>query len=87
MSGRYLVVVMTSDYRETTLVEIQTSAREMMKEMLNNRKIINKINKNYRNGQFPILFVSDKYRYRTQVLGFIIYRTLQLSVHKYFMFA
>jgi hypothetical protein len=37
MSGRYLVVVMTSDYRETTLVEIQTSAREMMKEMLNNR--------------------------------------------------
>jgi hypothetical protein len=54
---------MTSDYRETTLVEIQTSAREMMKEMLNNRKIINKINKNYRNGQFPILFVSDKYRY------------------------
>jgi hypothetical protein len=45
MSGRYLVVVMTSDYRETTLVEIQTSAREMMKEMLNNRKIVNKINK------------------------------------------
>jgi hypothetical protein len=50
MSGRYLVVVMTSDYRETTLVEIQTSAREMMKEMLNNRKIINKTETSFLSG-------------------------------------
>jgi hypothetical protein len=50
MSGRYLVVVMTSDYRETTLVEIQTSAREMMKEMLNNRiKLIKIIEMSFSN--------------------------------------
>lgn len=60
------MVVMISDYRETTLVGIQTSAREMMKVTLNNRKIVNKINKNFPSQNDVYLKLNFPYKIKNQ---------------------
>ena len=57
---------MISDYRETTLVGIQTSAGEMMKETLNNRKIVNKINKNFLSQNDVYLKLNFPYKIKNQ---------------------